>query len=1442
MKRRLDGKFLLGLIVTSALLGGGTHWVHGFLQKRNVGALLKQADRAEKQGDLGGAKKHLGRYLAFRPDDGKVLGRYALALAESATTSEGRLQALQLLERALQHTSDRDKIRRRAAELAMSPELGMSKVAKEHLVILLLEPSTGGGGPELEDRSRLEDLLLAFARQDAQQAPPPALVKLLARPDADLEALLARCLDEQARTGRRDEADDCYRKALACYRLALMQAPDRVEFYVRQAALLRGPLSDPAQADRVMDAGEIRDGLVAKNSDSYHAYLARAQYRKESGLPGSSEDLRRAQQLAPEAADVIVAAGEIALKKGRFAEARALLGRGVERYPRDVRMYQGLAEIETKAGRLEEAVAVLRRGDQVLPNQKNLQWNLADRLISTGRPEAKAVIARLRKQADVFQPAVDYLEARLLMSEGQRAEAIGRLETARSLMANVLDLKGLTTQADVLLAQCYEQLGNPDQQLIASRRALTLEPRCVPAQLEQASALMALGHPDEALEEFRKVAPEVSEARVAVARLLLARNLQLSDEQRRWPEVDQALNEADRAPTDAAEVTILRADALAARGQFDEARERLQQAQKSEPNRVDLWIALANLAGRQGKYEDLFSVLDEAQRRLGDRVELRLARANSWSQRGGAGAGKALESLTEHLEAFSDDDRIRLENGLADGFAQIGDVRRAEQLWTHVAERRPDDLRAATRLFDLALRVGDHSDEEALSRAVERLRHIEGEDGVLWRFGEATLLVRQARQGDSKRFDQARLLLAEAAKRRPEWSQVPLLEAAIAEQEGAPEPAADAFIRAIDRGERQPVVIRRVVELLNRQRRYEEADRVVQKLLDQGQSTGILGQLAAEKALRHQDRKEALELASRAVSSQSRDYRDHLWLGQVYWSAGERVKAEASFRRALELADTVPETWIAWVEYLSKSDRKEQAEAAIRQAESKLPPERVPLALALCFMAAGDLDRAEEKFLATLAVRPHDPATLRVVADFYLRIGKIAKADPYLKRILDARIQSSEPLVLWARRKRAFGLALQGGYPQIREGLALINRNLQTRDNVEDQRAKAILLAKVPGSLRDAIRTLEELERRQPSTPDEQFVLAQLYESGGDWPRAHSLMLGLLSTDGENTLYLAAFTRSLIRQGQTDEAQTWLDRLEKALPEHPQTIELKARLLAARDHGTDAATLLKDYVKNKDAYLPIFAALLEELGQPDAAEAMYRDAVKRSKQPETGLLLAEYLGRRGQLPEALDLIDRAWTACNPEAVGRSSLRIVYAAKADDEQIRRIGARIEAAVEKNPDSIMLLFDLANLSSFQGNYREAEALYRRIHERSKGNDGPLNNLAWLLAAAENKGAEALTVIGQAIALAGPTPDLLDTRAVIYMKMDRSDLAIKDLEVALSGSPSPEKYLHLAQARLLAKDREGADTAIRSARAAGLQIDKLHPLERKAYDHLLADLSRR
>ncbi len=176
-------------------------------------------------------------------------------------------------------------------------------------------------------------------------------------------------------------------------------------------------------------------------------------------------------------------------------------------------------------------------------------------------------------------------------------------------------------------------------------------------------------------------------------------------------------------------------------------------------------------------------------------------------------------------------------------------------------------------------------------------------------------------------------------------------------------------------------------------------------------------------------------------------------------------------------------------------------------------------------------------------------------------------------------------------------------------------------------------------------------------------------------------------------------------------------------------------------------------------------------------------------------------------------------------------------------LRSAGAAqsLERELRKTPQNAGLLFHLANIRSLEGRYPEAETLYRQSFTHDPNNSGPLINLAWLRARRDGNGAEALELVAQAMTLDGPAPDLLDTRAVAYLAMGRDDLAIKDLEDAVAVRPSPLKYLHLAEAYLMASRRSEATLALHSAKTAGLSADSLSPLEREICRRLLAELVR-
>jgi tetratricopeptide (TPR) repeat protein len=1407
MRRRLNVNLLLALLAVAGLVGGGVYWLHGLQEKRNAGALLKRADRAEKAGKLDEAERHLSGYLAYRPDDTETLARYGLMLARrTAETGLGRVRALLVLERVLLRAPERNDIRRKAVELAMASELGRFKEASVDLRILL-------------------------------KAQPD---------DGELELWLGECHEALARTGKQTAGAAEYRQARALYEKAIRHAPRQVAGYVRLAALLRGPLADPDRADQIMDAREVKNGLVASNPESFAAFLERAKYRKQWGFPGAGDDVARAQQLAPDDAEVLLAAAELARADGNFDKMRLLYERGIRCHPKDVRFYEALAVVEKNAGRPTEGLAVLRRGLLAVPDWADLQWGVADLLIQAGKlDEATEAIEQLRRQKAMRPEMLDYLDGRVAASRGRWAVAIPRLEKARALLAGNPAFADLTMQSDLLLARGYEWLATPEQQLAACSRALALDPNWSPALLEQAQALEVLGRPDESIEAYRKLLPRVPAAVGPLTRLLIARNLRKAAGERDWSEVQTLLEQAERASPDVLETPLLWAELLGAKGDAAAARAPLEEARRKFPKRVEPWTALADLERREGRPEETLAVLDEAQRQLGDRVELRIARAGYWAQHRGNDARKALADLAKDVAKFPLEEQIRLKDALANAYSRLGDLPMAERLLDELADKRADDPQFVVRLFDLLVQdVGNADRLTAMDRAITRLRQVEGETGVRWRYGEATRLLLLARRGDKKRLGEARALLTEVAARRPAWGRVPLLEARIAEFEQNPARAIDGYLKAIEAGEREPETIRRAIQLLNEKRRTAEADRLILGLVAEAPPTGVLAKLAVEAMLRQGDLPGALKLARQAVRADSKDYRDHLWLGRVLRvTRPPNVETEGEFHRAVELAENDPETWLAWVSYLAASGQKARAEQAIEEARRKLPPAVAPIVLARCLEYVGSRDKAEDQYRAALTARPDDTATLAVVGAFYAAGGKPEQAQPLFRKILDPRLKAPPGAVAAARRNLALSLASSADSQAFVEAIALIEQNLRDQNGLlEDQRLKALIQASRPGRRREAIAAFEALARQSPPSPEEKYLLAQLYLSVRDTDKARGLLLGLAADDSRNVRYMAALVRVLLTRGEVAEAQEWVTKVAQAAPLSFTALELKARLLQKVGRGSEAVAALEARARSEPNDDGPAAALLEEFGEPTAAERLLREAVARSKNPQANLVLARFLARQGRAGEALELCENAWKTCPAEAVSRTCLVVLDTAKAGDDQRRRVVGWLEEAIRKAPNNIILLMDLANLLIFRGDYPGAEARLRRIIALKPGSTESLNNLAWLLAVRGEKLDEALNLVNRAIALEGSAPRLLDTRGLVYLALGRSAPALKDLTEAVALNPTPTLDFHLARAQMLADRRDAARASLRRAQVAGLDENAVDPLERKALQTLVASLEKK
>ncbi|HKB42183.1 MAG TPA: tetratricopeptide repeat protein, partial [Gemmataceae bacterium] len=543
---------------------------------------------------------------------------------------------------------------------------------------------------------------------------------------------------------------------------------------------------------------------------------------------------------------------------------------------------------------------------------------------------------------------------------------------------------------------------------------------------------------------------------------------------------------------------------------------------------------------------------------------------------------------------------------------------------------------------------------------------------------------------------------------------------------------------------------------------------------------------------------------------------------------GDKDEAEKNLRLAVKLGAKEPEAWVALCQFLATNGRKPEGEKLIPQAESALPNDVKAMALARCFEVLGQAEQARQLYQEALQARPDDMPTIQAVVNFHIRGGRLSDAEPLLNKVFQGKYKEGKT---WARRGLALVQAARGDLQHFGEALAFVGLRYDAREgqvveveapadgvSVDDRRVQAQVLATQPvrAFRSKAIACLLEVEKRGALTVDDRALLVRLYESDGNVARAREQWQALVNAQAANPAYLAGYADHLLRTRQLNEAGLILKRLdevEKAKKVEAGTfgsVELTARWLEARGEGAKALELLRGYVARKGS------------------------------RPTDVFLLVSSLARQKQLEEALALCDKAWEDCPSEVVSRAVIGLLRAGPVTPDQVARAQQRIEEASRKHPDDALYLLHLADIHDLRGDYLQAQAIYRRVLDKDGKNFVALNNLAWLLAQTSGDKKEALQLVGRAIEALGERPELLDTRASVFLAQKQADRAIADLEKANADARTDARSFRLAQAYLLANDRANAARAFHEAQQAGLKAEQLHPTEQKAFRQLVNELT--
>ena len=227
--------------------------------------------------------------------------------------------------------------------------------------------------------------------------------------------------------------------------------------------------------------------------------------------------------------------------------------------------------------------------------------------------------------------------------------------------------------------------------------------------------------------------------------------------------------------------------------------------------------------------------------------------------------------------------------------------------------------------------------------------------------------------------------------------------------------------------------------------------------------------------------------------------------------------------------------------------------------------------------------------------------------------------------------------------------------------------------------------------------------------------------------------------------------------------------------------------------------------------------------------------------PAGALELARFHALHGDCDKAVDLMKRLYKD-NIDGVVQVANQMLTKRRDEfgDKYDKLVDQILRAALREDPDSVLRQLARAESYETQGKHDESIAAYERLLGRD---DLPVrmralakNNLGFQLGLLERRVDEAEQMVNEAIETFGPVEDMLDTRAVVRIALQKYDLAIEDLELAISVSNDPIKHFHLAKAYALAGDGQSAANAWEKAQSLGFEMDALPRLEQLGFEGIL------
>ena len=576
--------------------------------------------------------------------------------------------------------------------------------------------------------------------------------------------------------------------------------------------------------------------------------------------------------------------------------------------------------------------------------------------------------------------------------------------------------------------------------------------------------------------------------------------------------------------------------------------------------------------------------------------------------------------------------------------------------------------------------------------------------------------------------------------------------------------------------------------------------------------------------------------------------------------------AEATLRRAVELAPNSVDARLALINFLWAARRADESVDLVRALADEQPLHGLVTQVAGYFFLARHQDALGEKYLvaAAAASASYTRAPRLALADHYLATGRFAEALTHLAQmtpaddeggVISARKADAE-LRLGQYDNAATQLdAILAKYPKHRRGLPL----------------KAQLLLKT-GKTADALVVAREAVASDSTSSESRVVLAETLSKAGD-PSGAFLEYGeALRLDPALTRVVPILAQFGLATGRNREALVYA---RQATGLFPDDMDAKMAVVTAqvrlRDYAAAALALgpLLQQVPRPSGVQVQLGLLEAGRGNEAAARSAFDEALRLSPaslEATSGLVALDL--DRGRVADASARVARALAARPNDAAVLTLASLVYRAEGDtpraeqvlrqalalrpgdadvvvrlaeclsalnrDDDARRL---LEQALRRRRSSVPLLTALGLVLERLGRVDDAQARYQNALSTNPGDAAAAARLALLYVARGMNLDVALAFLAEALRTSPDDPQVSDALGWVYLHKGIHARAVQRLEDATRGNPRHAGFqYHLG----VAYARAGQISQARATLTKALALD-VSDADRTGAEAALAALPR-